>query len=296
MIKQRTLKNSIKASGVGLHTGKKVYMTLHPAPANSGIVFRRVDLDPVVEIPAQAMLVTDTVLSTNLTTVGGRVATVEHVMSAFAGLGVDNAVVDLTAEEVPIMDGSAAHFVFLIQSAGIEEQDQARQFVRIKRPVIVQRDDKLALFKPYDGYKLTVEIDFDHPAFKGRNMTSTLDLTDSAYIRQISRARTFGFMSDIEYLRSNNLAKGGSMENAIVVDDDKILNDGGLRYDDEFAKHKVLDAIGDLYLIGRPVIGEFQGIKTGHHMNNLLLREVLSSEDNYELITLESSPVLAQSA
>lgn len=289
MIKQRTLKNSIKATGIGLHTGQKVYLTLKPAPVNTGIVFRRVDLDPVVDIPALAHNVSDTTMSTNLAKDGARVATVEHLLSAMAGLGIDNAYVELSAEEVPIMDGSAAPFVFLIQSAGLEEQDDHKQFIRITKEVTVEVDGKTASFKPFHGFKVGFKIDFDHPAFEGRNMESSLDFSSTSFVKEVSRARTFGFMSDYEYLRSQNLALGGSFDNAIVVDDYRILNEDGLRYDDEFVKHKVLDAVGDLYLLGKSLIGEFYGNKSGHYLNNLLLRELLSQEDAWEIVTFDQN-------
>ncbi|PIE25405.1 MAG: UDP-3-O-[3-hydroxymyristoyl] N-acetylglucosamine deacetylase [Neptuniibacter caesariensis] len=285
MIKQRTLKNSIKATGIGLHTGQKVYLTLKPAPVNTGIVFCRIDLDPVVEIQAHALNVSDTTLSTNLTQNGARVATIEHLMSAMAGLGIDNAYVELSAEEVPIMDGSAAPFVFLIQSAGIEEQDAAKKFIRIKKPVTVEVDGKSATFKPFNGFKVGFKIDFDHPAFAGRNMESFLDFSSTSFVKEVSRARTFGFMSDYEYLRSQNLALGGSFDNAIVVDDYRILNEDGLRYDDEFVRHKMLDAVGDLYLLGKSLIGEFYGNKSGHFLNNCLLRELLADDEAWEVVT-----------
>jgi len=287
MIRQRTLKNSIKATGIGLHTGQKVYLTLKPAPVNSGIVFRRVDLDPVVEIEAHALNVVDTTLSTNLAKDGVRVATVEHLLSAMAGLGIDNAVVELSSEEVPIMDGSSAPFVFLIQSAGIHEQDAPKQFIRVKREVTVTVDDKSATFRPFNGFKVGFKIDFEHPAFEGRNMEACLDFSSTSFVKEVSRARTFGFMRDIEYLRSQNLVLGGSFENAIVVDDYRILNEDGLRYEDEFVKHKVLDAVGDLYLLGKSLVGEFFGHKSGHYMNNLLLRELLAQEDAWEIVTYE---------
>jgi UDP-3-O-[3-hydroxymyristoyl] N-acetylglucosamine deacetylase len=289
MIKQRTLKNSIKATGIGLHTGQKVYLTLKPAPINNGIVFRRVDLEPVVEIEASAYNVADTKLSTNLGKDGVRIATVEHLLSAMAGLGIDNAFVELSAEEVPIMDGSSAPFVFLIQSAGIEEQDAPKQFIRIKKEVTVSSDGKSATFRPFDGFKVGFKIDFEHPAFEGRNMEACLDFSSTSFVKEVSRARTFGFMRDIEYLRSQNLVLGGSFDNAIVVDDYRILNEDGLRYDDEFVKHKVLDAVGDLYLLGKSLIGEFFGYKSGHYLNNMLLRELLAHEDAYELVTFEDS-------
>lgn len=287
MIGQRTLRNSIKATGVGLHTGQKVYLSLKPAPVNTGIVFRRVDLEPVVEIHACAKNVGDTTLSTNLQKGDVRVSTVEHLLSAMAGLGIDNAFVELSAEEVPIMDGSAAPFVFLIQSAGIEEQSAPKQFIRILKEVSVSMDDKVASFKPFNGFKVGFTIDFDHPAFAGRNMEASLDFSSTSFVKEVSRARTFGFMRDIEYLRAQNLALGGSMDNAIVVDDYRILNEDGLRYDDEFVKHKVLDAVGDLYLLGKSLIGEFHGHKSGHYLNNLLLRKLLETEDAWELATYE---------
>ncbi len=287
MIGQRTLRNSIKATGVGLHTGQKVYLTLKPAPVNTGIVFRRVDVEPAVEIQASANNVGDTTLSTNLQKGDVRVSTVEHLLSAMAGLGIDNAYVELSAEEVPIMDGSAAPFVFLIQSAGIEEQNEPKQFIRIKQEVSVSMDDKVATFKPFDGFKVGFTIDFDHPAFAGRNMEASLDFSSTSFVKEVSRARTFGFMRDIEYLRAQNLALGGSMDNAIVVDDYRILNEDGLRYDDEFVKHKVLDAVGDLYLLGKSLIGEFHGFKSGHYLNNLLLRKLLENEDAWEVVTFE---------
>ncbi|SIP88796.1 UDP-3-O-acyl-N-acetylglucosamine deacetylase [Marinobacterium stanieri] len=287
MIKQRTLKNSIKATGIGLHTGQKVYLTLKPAPVDTGIVFRRVDLDPVVEIQGRADLVSDTTLSTNLTVDGVRVATVEHLMSALAGLGIDNAYVELSSEEVPIMDGSAAPFVFLVQSAGIAEQDAPKKFIRIKREVSVTHEGKTASFKPFNGFKVGFCIEFDHPAFDGRNMEAELDFSTTSFVREVSRARTFGFMRDIEYLRSQNLALGGSFENAIVVDDYKILNDDGLRYDDEFVKHKILDAVGDLYLMGNSLIGEYYGYKSGHYLNNRLVRQLMQETDAWEVVTFE---------
>lgn len=287
MIKQRTLKNSIKATGIGLHTGQKVYLTLKPAPVDSGIVFRRIDLDPVVEIRAYAKNVVDTVLSTNLGKDGVRVATVEHLMSALAGLGIDNAIVELSAEEVPIMDGSAAPFVFLVQSAGIAEQEAPKQFIRIKKEVTVESEGKSATFRPFDGFKVGFQIEFEHPAFEGRIKEATLDFSSTSFVKEVSRARTFGFMRDFEYLRSQNLALGGSLENAIVVDDYRILNDDGLRYDDEFVKHKVLDAVGDLYLLGKSLIGEFFGYKSGHYLNNMLLRKLLETEGAWEIVTFE---------
>ncbi|MAD70693.1 MAG: UDP-3-O-[3-hydroxymyristoyl] N-acetylglucosamine deacetylase [Alcanivorax sp.] len=289
MIRQRTLKNVIRATGVGLHTGEKVYLTVRPAPANAGIVFRRVDLDPVVEIPAGADKVGETTLSTTLVQDGVKVGTVEHLLSAMAGLGIDNAYVELSAPEVPIMDGSAGPFVFLLQSAGIKEQDAAKQFIRIKKEVTVREDDKVATFKPFDGFKVTFSIEFDHPVFEERNQVASIDFSSTSFVKEVARARTFGFMRDIEFLRSQNLALGGSVDNAIVVDEYRILNEDGLRYDDEFVKHKMLDAIGDLYQLGHSLIGEFVGHKSGHALNNALLRELLKQEDAWELVTFEDA-------
>lgn len=287
MIKQRTLKNVIRATGVGLHSGEMVYLTLRPAAPNTGIIFRRVDLDPVVEIHAKAENVGETALSTTLIEHGQRVATVEHLLSAFAGLGIDNAYIDLNAPEVPIMDGSAGPFVFLVQSAGIEEQNAAKQFIRIKKPVMLEDGDKWAKFEPFDGFKVSFTIDFEHPAFTGRPQQVDVDFSSTSFVREVSRARTFGFMKDIEKLRENNLALGGSMDNAIVVDDYRVLNEDGLRYEDEFVRHKVLDAIGDLYLLGHSLIGAFNGYKSGHEVNNKLLRKLLAQEDAWELVSFE---------
>ncbi len=288
MIRQRTLRNAIKATGVGLHTGEKVYLTLWPAPINAGIVFRRVDLDPVVEIPARAENVRETTLSTTLIANGEKVSTVEHLLSAMAGLGIDNAFIDVSASEVPIMDGSAGPFVFLIQSAGIEEQNAAKKFIRIKRPVTVEDGDKTASFLPFDGFKVSFSIDFDHPVFRERSPHAEIDFSSTSFVKEVSRARTFGFMHEIEYLRSQGLARGGSVDNAIVVDEYRILNQDGLRYDDEFVKHKILDAIGDLYLLGCSVIGSFTGHKSGHALNNQLLRALLARESAYEVVTFEN--------
>jgi UDP-3-O-[3-hydroxymyristoyl] N-acetylglucosamine deacetylase len=287
MIRQRTLRNAIKATGIGLHTGKKVYLTLNPAPVNTGIVFRRVDLDPVVVIPARAENVGDTMLSTSLVAGNERVSTVEHLLSAMAGLGIDNAFVDVSAPEVPIMDGSAGPFVFLIQSAGIEEQNAAKKFIRIKRQVTVEDGDKVASFLPFEGFKVSFTIDFDHPVFNDRTAHAELDFSSTSFVKEVSRARTFGFMHEIEYLRSKGLAQGGSVDNAIVVDEYRILNQDGLRYDDEFVKHKVLDAIGDLYLLGYSLIGEFRAYKSGHALNNASLRALISQPDAWEMVTFE---------
>ncbi len=289
MIRQRTLKNTIRATGVGLHSGKKVYLTLKPAPIDTGIVFCRTDLDPVVEIPARAENVGETTLSTTLVKNGVKVATVEHLLSAMAGLGIDNAYVEVSAEEVPIMDGSAGPFVFLIQSAGIEEQESPKKFIRIKKEITVTDGDKTATFVPFNGFKVSFTIDFDHPAFKGRSQETSVDFSSTSFVKEVSRARTFGFMRDIEQLRAMNLALGGSVDNAIVVDEFKVLNEDGLRYEDEFVKHKVLDAIGDLYLLGNSLIGEFKGHKSGHDLNNKLLRELIAQADAWEVETFDDA-------
>ena len=285
MIRQRTLKNTIRATGVGLHSGEKVYMTLRPAAVDTGIVFRRVDLDEPVDIRACAEKVGDTSLSTTLIQDGVRVATIEHLLSALAGLGIDNAYVDLSAAEVPIMDGSAGPFVFLVQSAGIEEQSAPKRFVRIKQPVIVREGDKWARFEPFDGFKVGFSIDFNHPLFTSSTSSAEIDFSTTSFVKEVSRARTFGFMKDIEYLRERNLALGGSMDNAIVLDDYRVLNEDGLRYEDEFVKHKILDAIGDLYLLGHSLIGAFYGYKSGHQLNNQLLRELRAQTAAWEEVT-----------
>jgi UDP-3-O-[3-hydroxymyristoyl] N-acetylglucosamine deacetylase len=287
MFKQRTLKSVIRATGVGLHTGEKVAMTLRPAPPNAGIVFRRIDLPVPVDIAADAFKVTDTRLCSTLESDGVKVATVEHVMSAFAGLGIDNAYVDLSGSEVPIMDGSAAPFVFLIQSAGIEQQPAPKRFFRIKRVVEVKDGEKWARFEPFDGFKLSFSIEFDHPAFERAAQTAYVDFANTSYVKEVARARTFGFIQEVEALRESGLALGGSLDNAIVVDEYRVLNAEGLRYSDEFVKHKLLDAIGDLYLIGHPLIGAFSAHKSGHALNNRLLRAALASKDAWEWVTFE---------
>ena len=289
MIKQRTLKNVIRATGVGLHTGEKVYLTLRPALPDTGIVFRRVDLDTPVDIPAKAENVGDTRLSTTLVKDEVRISTVEHLLSAFAGLGIDNAYVDVSAPEVPIMDGSAGPFVFLIQSAGVEEQNIAKRFIRIKRPVEVKEGDKLARFEPFNGFKVSFGIDFDHPAMGHDSRRSVIDFSSTSFVKEVSRARTFGFLRDIEMLRDNGLALGGSMDNAIVVDDFRVLNEDGLRYDDEFVKHKILDAIGDLYLLGHSLIGAFSGYKSGHELNNRLLKALIAQPEAWEEVTFDDA-------
>ncbi len=288
MIRQRTLKNVIRATGVGLHTGEKVYLTLRPAAPDTGIVFQRVDLPQPVEIPARAEYVGDTRLSTTLERDGVRISTVEHLLSAFAGLGVDNAYVDVSAPEVPIMDGSAGPFVFLIQSAGVEEQNAPKRYIRILEPVEVRDGDKLARFEPFEGFKVRFAIDFDHPAIDGRACEAEMDFSSTSFVKEVSRARTFGFLRDIETLRENGLALGGSMENAIVVDDFRVLNEDGLRYQDEFVKHKILDAIGDLYLLGHSLIGAFTGYKSGHALNNRLLKALMARQDAWEEVTFEN--------
>ncbi|CAA0083905.1 UDP-3-O-acyl-N-acetylglucosamine deacetylase [BD1-7 clade bacterium] len=298
MIRQRTLRNPIRATGVGLHTGEKVYLSLKPAPVDTGIVFRRVDLNPVVEIKALAENVGDTTLSTTLMKGDVRVSTVEHLLSAMAGLGIDNAFVEISASELPIMDGSAGPFVFLLQSAGIEEQNAPKKFIRIKKEVTIKQGDKVASFLPFDGFKVSFEIDFDHPVFHGRKADAAIDFSTTSFVKEISRARTFGFMHEFEYLRSKGLARGGSVDNAIVVDDYRILNEDGLRYEDEFVKHKVLDAIGDLYLLGNSLIGEFKAYKSGHALNNAVLRELIRREDAWEMVTYEEgeAPISYSSA
>jgi len=285
MIRQRTLKNVMRATGVGLHTGEKVFLTLRPAAPNTGIKFRRVDLPEPVVIDARPENVGETVLSTTLVNGNVKISTVEHLLSAFAGLGIDNAYVDVSAPEVPIMDGSAGPFVFLIQSAGVEEQDAPKKFIRIKKEVLVEDGEKWARFEPYDGFKVTFTIDFDHPAFHKDSQTASIDFSSTSFVKEVSRARTFGFMRDIEALRKKRLALGGSMDNAIVVDNYRILNEDGLRYADEFVKHKILDAIGDLYLLGHSLIGSFVGHKSGHGLNNQLLRELLRQTDAWESVT-----------
>ncbi|MCU0767041.1 MAG: UDP-3-O-acyl-N-acetylglucosamine deacetylase [Gammaproteobacteria bacterium] len=289
MIRQRTLKNVIRATGVGLHTGEKVLLTLRPAAPDTGIVFRRVDLKDPVDIRACAENVGDTRLSTTLVNGKVRISTVEHLLSAFAGLGIDNAYVDVSAAEVPIMDGSAGPFVFLIQSAGVEEQNAPKRFIRIKKPIVVEDGEKRAMFEPFDGFKVSFAIEFDHPAFKDKTQQATVDFSSTSFVKEVSRARTFGFLRDIEMLRSRQLALGGSMDNAIVVDDYRVLNEDGLRYEDEFVKHKILDAIGDLYLLGHSLIGAFSGFKSGHALNNRLLKALMAQPDAWEEVTFDDA-------
>jgi UDP-3-O-[3-hydroxymyristoyl] N-acetylglucosamine deacetylase len=289
MIKQRTLKNVIKATGITLHGGERAELILRPAPINTGIVFSRVDLNPIVIMKAKAENVGDTTLSTTLVNGQVRISTVEHLLSAFAGLGIDNAFVDVTASEIPIMDGSAGPFVFLIQSAGIEEQEAPKRFIRIKRKLTVQDGDKWASFEPFNGFKVTFTIDFDHPLFKAQTKTATLDFSSLSYVKEVSRARTFGFMVDFERLQAMNLALGASLDNAIAIDDFRILNEDGLRYENEFVRHKILDAVGDLYLLGSSLIGAFHGYKSGHALNNKLLLHLLADKSAWEFVTYEDA-------
>ena len=287
MIKQRTLKNVIRATGVGLHTGKKIYLALRPAPANVGIVFRRIDFDDPVEIEAKPDNVGDTMLSTSLVKGDIKISTVEHLLSALAGFGIDNAYIDLSSDEVPIMDGSAGPFVFLIQSAGVKEQNAPKRFMRIKEKIRVEDHDKWAMFEPFEGFKVGFTIEFDHPMFHEGNCKAEIDFSTTSYVKEVSRARTFGFMRDVEFLQENNLALGGSLDNVVVVDNYRILNEDGLRYEDECVKHKILDAIGDLYLLGHSLIGSFTGFKSGHALNNRLLRKLLAEESAWELVSFE---------
>ncbi len=289
MLRQRTLKTTIRATGVGLHTGKKVYMTLRPAAANAGITFRRVDLEPPVDIPADPTLVGETMLGTTLVKDGVKVATVEHLLSAMAGLGIDNLNIDLSAPEVPIMDGSAGPFVFLLQSAGIEEQNAAKKFIRIKKPIRVEVDDKWVELRPFNGFKVNFEVQFNHPVFNKLSQHASIDFSSTSFLKEVSRARTFCFLRDVEALRERNLTLGGSMDNAIVLDDYRILNEDGLRYSNEFVIHKILDAIGDAYLLGHSLIGELRAYKSGHDLNNRLLRAMLADKSTYEEVTFEDS-------
>ncbi len=288
MPKQRTLKNPIRATGVGLHTGNKVNLTLRPAPPNYGIAFRRVDLDPVVEIAARAGNVGDTNLSTTLVNGDVRVATVEHLMSAFCGLGIDNAIVEVDSAEIPIMDGSAGPFVFLIQSAGIEEQPAVKSFIRIKKRVSLRQGDKRVSLAPFDGFKVRYTLLYDHPVYRKYTKKAEVDFSTTSFVKEVSRARTFGFMHEFEELRNRNLALGASMDNAIAIGDYKVLNEDGLRYEDEFVKHKILDSIGDLYMMGRSLIGEFEGYKSGHTLNNALLRTLEVTDDAWEIVQFDT--------
>ena len=298
MLQQRTLKSLTRAVGVGLHSGQRVELTLRPAAPDTGIVFRRVDLPEPVDIAVSAQAVSDTRLASTLANGDAKVHTVEHLMSACAGLGVDNLYVDITAEEVPILDGSAASFVFLLQSAGIELQNAPRRFIRITRPVEVREGsgatEKWARLEPYEGYQLSFEIDFDHPAVDATGQRVVFDMSTGSYSKDIARARTFGFTKDVEMMRANGLALGGGLDNAIVMDDFKVLNAEGLRYDDEFVKHKILDAMGDLYLIGKPFLARYSARRSGHALNNLLLREVLKRTDAWEVVTFADAKLAPQ--
>ena len=287
MLRQRTLQESIKSTGVGLHSGNKVAIVLSPAPEDTGIVFRRIDLNPVRDIPARADWVYETDLSTSLGNGDARVTTVEHLLSALCGLGVDNAFIDIDSAEVPIIDGSAGPFVYLLQAAGIRKQSAAKRFIRVTDEIAVNDGDKTATLRPYDGFRVTFAIDFDHPVFRAQSGRATLDISSEAFVREISRARTFGFVHEFEYMRSRGLARGGSVDNAIVIDDYRILNDGGLRYDDEFVKHKMLDAMGDLYLAGHQLLADYEGIKSGHALNNRLVRELFANPQSWEWVTFE---------
>jgi UDP-3-O-[3-hydroxymyristoyl] N-acetylglucosamine deacetylase len=285
MLKQRTLRQAISTKGVGLHTGARVEIVLLPAAVDAGIVFRRTDLDVPVSIPARADCVGDTRLSSTLRTDGVTVSTVEHLMSALAGLGIDNLRVDIAGPEVPIMDGSAMPFVYLLQSAGVVEQGAPKRFIRVKAPVEVRDGDKWARFSPYAGYRLDFAIDFPHPVFGSENKHVVIDFALHSYVKEVARARTFGFMQDVEAMRAAGLALGGSLQNAIVLDETRVLNAEGLRYENEFVKHKVLDAIGDLYLLGHPLIGEYAAFKPGHALNNALARALLDRPDAFEIVT-----------
>lgn len=295
MVKQRTLKSVIRSTGIGVHTGQKVFLTLRPAPVNTGIVFIRADLDPAVEIPASSEFIGDTSLCTCLMKDGVRISTVEHLLSALSGLGIDNLYVEVSAPELPIMDGSSAPFVFLIQSAGIVEQNAYKRFIRIRKRVKVKLDDKWVSIEPYDGFKVEFQLKYDHPVIKSNNQRAAIDFSSSSYSKEIARARTFGFLSDYEIIRKQNLALGASMDNAVVLDEYKVVNPDGLRYEDELVKHKILDVIGDLYLMGHSIIGKFKGYKSGHLMNSLLLEKLIADPSTYEIVTFdaekEKSPI-----
>lgn len=289
MIKQRTIKNVIRAAGIGVHSGERVEITLRPAAPDTGIIFRRIDQNPVVEIPARSEFVAHTNLSTSLCFNGVSIGTVEHLLSALAGMGIDNLYIDLNAEELPIMDGSSAPFVFLIQSAGIEIQDAPKSFIRIKQIVCIEEGDKKVQLEPYDGFKVTFQMDYNHPVLNAHNQTAIFDSATTSYIKEISRARTFGFLADYEYIRKNNLARGASLANALVLDDSKIMNEEGFRYPNECAKHKILDVIGDLYLLGYQMIGSFTGHKSGHALNYQLLQALLKKQDSWEIVSFKKN-------
>lgn len=299
MAKQKTLKQSIETTGVGVHTGDKVKISLRPAPVNTGIIFRRIDLNPAVEIPATIDFVNDTTLCTCLAQANAKVATVEHLLAALAGLGIDNLYIDVSAPEIPVMDGSAAPFLFLLQSAGFETQAALKKFIRVKEKVTVIEGDKWVSLEPHHGFSLDLTIDYDHPVFNDRPQHAFFEFSTAAFVKEVSRARTFGLLEDYERLRAMNLASGASLDNTVVVDHYRILNEGGLRYDDEFVKHKILDAIGDLYLLGAPVLGAFRGYKSGHRMNQLLLQALLANQSAFEIVTFaneKTAPVMYQRA
>lgn len=289
MIRQRTLKQAVRASGIGLHSGARVYMSMLPAGPDTGIVFRRTDLSPAVEVPARAELVGEANMCSTLVDGTTKVATVEHLMSALAGLGIDNCIIELSSPEVPIMDGSAGPFVFLIQSAGIHEQDVPKKFIRIKQPVRVQEGDKFASFEPYEGFRLNFSIDFKHPVFKSSTQNAVIDFSTTTYVKEVSRARTFGFMRDFDQLRAHNLGLGASLDNAVALDDYRVLNQEGLRYEDEFVRHKILDAVGDLYLLGHSIIGAYTAYKSGHALNNLLARKLLQESSAWEMVSFDDA-------
>lgn len=299
MINQRTLKNVIRATGVGLHTGEKIYLTLRPAPVDTGVIFIRVDADPVVKIPAKNAFVGATTLATTLINDGYNVSTIEHLMSAFSGLGIDNVYVEVSGPELPIMDGSAANFVFLIQSAGVTEQNALKKFIRIKKTVKIEVNDgsrafgQTAEIRPFDGFRLSHTIVYDNAVIKEQH--ASVDFSATTFVKEISRARTFGLMQDVEYLREKNLAQGGSMDNTIIVGDAGVLNDDGLRHTDEFVRHKILDAIGDLYLIGSSLIGEFVGFKSGHAENHALIKEIMAQPDAWEFVTFGENEIVPSS-
>ena len=289
MLKQRTLKEAVRAAGVGLHGGVKVTVCLRPAPIDTGVVFRRVDLQPAVDLPVDVFGVGDTRMCSCLETAGVKVGTVEHLMSALAGLGVDNVLIELDAAEVPILDGSAAPWTFLIQSVGLQEQTAAKKFIKVLKPVEVSDGDKWARFEPHDGYRLQFSIVFDHPAINATSQESVFDFADASYVKEVARARTFGFMQEVEFLRENGLALGGGLENAVVLDEFRVLNADGLRYADEFVKHKILDAIGDLYLLGHPLLANFVAHKSGHALNNKLARALLEDKDAWEYVSFKNA-------
>ena len=287
MVRQRTLRQSVRAAGIGLHSGSRVFMSLLPASPNTGIRFRRVDMTPPVEIPASAELVRETMLSSNLVKDNVKVGTVEHLMSALAGLGIDNCVVELSAAETPIMDGSSSPFVFLIQSAGIHEQEAPKRFIRIKQPVQVQEGDKFARFEPHEGFRLSFSVEFKHPVFKSGVQSAVVDFSSTSYVQEVARARTFGFMRELDMLRANNLGLGASLDNVVALDEFRIVNQDGLRYEDELVRHKILDAIGDLYLAGHSIIGAYTAYKSGHALNNKLLRALLADPTAWEEVTFD---------